>query len=330
MKLSDERLEGSRNFANKLWNMGRLITTNLGDGFEPQPLSALEEQWPDLELADRWIVSRHNRVTAEVTRLMDAYQYGEAGRMLHEFLWSELADWYLEAAKIRLYGDDEDAAATVRQILYNVFERSLRLLHPFMPYVTEAIWGHLPRAEGAYPALIVSRWPEPGRTDEHSERVFSMLRELVRGVRNARAEYDVEPGHRIAAIVSAGEFAAEIQDQAEILAFLARLDDSELQIGAKLAQPEDPHVTVVVGEGVECWLPLAGMVDLDKERRRLGNELEAAEAEVNRLNGVLANEQFVSRAPEEVVQRERDRLAEAESRVATLAERIEGLGGGGA
>ncbi len=327
MKLSDERFEGARNFANKLWNIGRLITSNLPDGFAPRPVTALETDWDALELADRWILSRHSRTVGEVTRLLEAYQFGEAGRVLHEFLWGEFADWYVEAAKIRLYGDNPAAAETVRQVLYNVFERSLTLLHPFMPYVTEAIWGHLPRRSDAFPALIVSRWPEAGRTDETAETVFALLRQLVRGVRNARAEYDVEPGRRIPALVNAGQHAEQLRRQVPVMAFLARLDEAAVEIGADLNPPAEAHVTVVVGEGAEAWLPLAGMVDLAKERARLSAETEAARAEVARLEGVLANEQFVTRAPAAVVDRERDRLAEAEARFATLEERLGNLGG---
>jgi valyl-tRNA synthetase len=248
--------------------------------------------------------------------------------MLYEFLWTELADWYLEAAKTRLYGEDEAAAATVRQVLYNVLERSLTMLHPFMPYVTEAVWGHLPRREGAAPALIVNRWPEAGRTDETAERIFGTLRSLVRGVRNARAEFGVEPGKRISALVAtrSTEQADALKGQMSIMAFLARLDEDEVRIGSELDPPSEAHVTVVVGDGVEAWLPLAGMVDIKKERRRLGDELDGARSAVERLEGVLANENFVTRAPEDVVQRERDRLAEAEARVSTLVARLRSLG----
>ncbi len=325
MKLSDDRLEGGRNFANKLWNMGRLITSNLGEGFQPQPITQIEDDWDGLELADRWILSRHSNVVGGVTRLMESHHYGEAGRVLYDFLWSELADWYLEAAKIRLYGEDEDAADRVRQVSVNVFERSLRLVHPFMPFVSEAIWGHLPNRDQDYPALMLCKWPEAGRTDEAAESVFSLARELVRGVRNARADYDVEPGRRIAARVAAGDYCEPLLELAREMAFLARLDEEALEIGRDLAHPAEAHVTVVVGEGVEAWLPLAGMVDLEKERRRLQAEMESAEEEVDRLEGVLANEQFVTRAPADVVQRERDRLAEAEVRVAALREKIHTL-----
>ncbi|MFN2114599.1 MAG: valine--tRNA ligase [Anaerolineae bacterium] len=326
MKLTDERLEGSRNFSNKLWNVGRFILSNLDDDFQPVTLEEVEAEWDELPLADRWIVSRANRVTAEVTRLFDAHQYGEAGRQLYDFTWSELADWYVEASKVRLYGDDAAAAATARRVLVAVFERALTLLHPLMPFVTEALWQNVPRGADAAPALIVSRWPAPGRVDDTVEADFALVRDLVRGVRNARAEYDVEPGKRIAAIVSAGERAAVLERQAPVMCALARLDEAALVVADGAAPPDEAHATVIVGDGVEAWLPLAGMVDLDRERERLGAECDAVAAEVQRVEGVLANEQFVARAPAEVVQRERDRLEEAAARLATLRDKLEQLG----
>ena len=333
IKLSDERLEGSRNFANKLWNVGRFIISNLGEDFRPAPYADLEAGWDRLELADRWILSRHNRTVAEVTRLCELHQYGEAGRQLYDFLWREVADWYVEAAKIRLYGGDAAAAGAVRQVLYAVFERSLRLLHPFMPFVTEAIWGYLPKmapAEAADaaspPALMMSRWPAAGRQDQAAEDDFELLQALVRGVRNARAEYDVEPGKRVPATVSAGASAPMLVAERSTLAALARLDEAALGISAAASAPAEAHATVVVGDGVAAWLPLAGMIDLDRERARLAAELAAARGEVERLRGTLANEHFTSRAPAAVVARERERLAETEARVAALAGRVEDLG----
>jgi valyl-tRNA synthetase len=324
MKLTDERLTGSRNFANKLWNMGRFVVSQLGEDFEPA--SEIDAYADGLALADRWILSRLSQVTTKATDLLERWQLGEAGRQLYDFAWSELADWYLEAAKERLYGDDPAAAETTRQVLYHVLESTLRLLHPFMPFVTEAIWGHLPVRDGDFPALIVSRWPEAGAADEQAVADFDLLRDLVRGIRNARAEYDVAPGRKIAATVRGGERTAMLAAQSATLASLARLDPEALAIAEAPDAPEDAHATVVAEGGVEAWLPLAGMVDLALERERLEGELEAARGEVQRLIKVLANEQFVSRAPEPVVQRERDRLAEAEARVAALEERVAGMG----
>ena len=321
MRLTDERLEGSRNFANKIWNIGRMVVGNLEPGFQPLPREELAALRSRLSLPDRWILSRLGRVTAEATRLFDAHQYGEAGRQLYDFVWSEVADWFVEACKVRLSGDDPGAAAAARQVLHLVLDRSLVLLHPFMPFVTEAVWQHLPRAQDAPAALMMARWPEPLPPDPAAEDDFGLLQELVRAVRNARAEYGVEPGRRIGATVSAGARAEKLREQVPLLAFLARLDPASLVIRPSALPPEGPHVTAVVAEGVEVWLPLADMVDLDRERARLADETSAAAADVERLRSNLANEGFLTRAPAHVIERERQRLAEAEGRLAALAAR---------
>ncbi len=335
MVLSEERLEGSRNFANKLWNIGRFIVSHLtgangphGTNFSPLEPNELEARWDELSLVDRWIWSRHNEVVTTVTDLFTAHRYGDAGRELNDFLWSDFADWYLEAVKMRLQGADDAAAARTRQLLYNVFERSLTLLHPFMPFLTEALWGHLPRRPDSWPALMMSRWPAPGRIDRPAMDAFRVLQDLVRGIRNARAENHVEPGRRIEALVRAGELAPLWNAERAAIAFLARLDESRLQIDASGSPPPVPHATVVAAEGVVAWLPLAGMMDLEKERARLAGELEAVQAEVRRLEQRLADEQFLSRAPETVIARERDRLSDARARQAALGDRLAQLSRG--
>jgi valyl-tRNA synthetase len=327
IRMSDERFENSRNFCNKLWNVARFILMNLGDGYTVPAPSTVDARWPVMALADRWIWSRHNAVIRDVTRLIEGYQFGEAGRTLYEFTWFELADWYVEAAKPALNGPDPARAETARMVLGAVLERTLTLLHPFAPFVTEAIWGHLPKAADAAPALIVSRWPTPLTVDEAAEADFALLQEIVRSIRNTRAEYEVEPGRRIAAGIRADERADMLREQAPVLAFLARLDPDQLAIGADLEPPAAAHATLVVAEGVEVWLPLAGMVDLARERARLAGEAEQARLDLARLQGHLANDNYVTRAPATVVQRDRDRLAETEARLASIAAKLASLGG---
>ena len=294
--------------------------------FRPQPYADLEAGWEDLDLASRWVLSAHNALIGEVSRLCNGHQYGEAGRQLYDFLWRDLADWYVEAAKVSLFGADPARAASTRQVLYHVLERSLTLLHPFMPFVTEAIWQHLPKSDASSPALIVSRWPAAGRVDSMADADFALLQEIIRGVRNARAEYEVEPGRRIAATVRAGGRAALLSSQKMLLCQLTKLDADRVTISPDAVPPADAHATLVVGEGIEVWLPLAGMVDLVRERARLAESLSATADEVDRLRGVLANESFTGRAPQAVVQRERDRLAEAEGRLTALEERVRAAG----
>jgi len=323
MKLSRTRLEANRNFANKIWNAARFVVSNLEVGAgSPRP------EAPET-LADRWIQSRLQRLTADVTRLIDEYQFGEAGRQIYDFLWGEFADWYIEISKVRLYGDDPTAAATARRVLVTVLEQALRLLHPFMPFVTETIWQSLKRAWGDErwgDSIMIAPWPAAGATDAEAERQMASIMDVVRAIRNARAEYDVEPARRIPALIAAGDLTAAFQAERASLVSLARLDDARLTIAPELAEKPAKALALVTG-GVEVYLPLAGLVDLEREQARLSKELADVEADIARAAGLLANERFVAKAPAEVVQKERDKLAAAEERKAALAARLEMLAG---
>ncbi len=330
MNLDPRRLEGARNFANKIWNAARFIVTNLEDAISGGPFT-------DLELADRWIVSRLNRLTADVTSLFDSYQYGEAGRRINDFLWSEFCDWYIEASKIRLYGGDSPEAlaarATAQATLVSVLEQALRLLHPYMPFVTEEIWQHL---KAAWPgggswkeSLMISRWPEADRAlfDAEAEGDMALLMDLIRQIRNARAEFDVTPGKRIPAIVIGGEKLGMLEAQRGLLALMAKVDDAQLTLTRALDEKPQKAVALMAAEGVEAYLPLAGLVDLEQELARLHKALAGADEEIQRARAKLANEGFTSKAPPHVVQQQRDRLVEQEERRARLELRLEALEG---
>ena len=346
-KLSLDRVAGSRNFANKMWNAARFVLSNLGD----EPPAA--DPWAlTLEPVDRWILSRHNRIIGEVNRLMEDYQFGEAARQIYEFLWGEYCDWYIEAAKSRLYAEPEgqpritpmnakgDNSETIREdsrnsripipaskqvvrsVLAHVLERTLRLLHPFMPFVTEEIWQNLPH-EGE--ALIIAPWPEPGPRDEKAEAEMGALMDAVRAIRNARAEYNVEPGKPIQAMIGAGAFLSTFEAQRGTLVSLAKLDPERLHIAPVLEERPDKALALVLA-GVEVYLPLAGMVDIDKERARLAKELDAAARDIARAEKLLGNPGFVSKAPEEVVDAEREKLAALRDRMGRLEEQVRVLG----
>jgi valyl-tRNA synthetase len=319
LSLSEERIVAGRNFANKIWNATRFVVGNLGiafgAGLGTWNLSALT-------LADRWIISRHNRLNEAVNRLMETYQYGEAGRQIYEFLWSEYADWYIEIAKLRLYGTDMRAQATARRVLVYVLDRTLRLLHPFMPFVTEAAWQHLPHMDDS---IMIAAWPTPGNMDAEAETGMELVMDVVRAIRNARAEYDVEPGRYIVASIAAGDKYDLFQSQQDILTELAHLDAEELRLAHTLFDKPEQALTLVVG-GVEIYLPLAGMVDLAAERERLQKELAHVEQGVARSEKLLNNEGFTGKAPAEVVQKERDRLAGLQAQAAKLRERLAALG----
>jgi valyl-tRNA synthetase len=317
-KLSPTRIEASRNFANKIWNATRFVLSNLGASAQ-----AGQATWnlANQSLVDRWIISRNNRLIADVNRLMEAYQFGEAARQIQEFLWNEFCDWYIEMSKVRLYGDDIREQNAARQVLVYVLERSLRLLHPFMPFVTEALWQALPH-EG--PALIVASWPQEGWLDQEIEALMQSLMDVVRGIRNVRAEYNLPAGKRIPAVIVAGDKTAFFEEYREAMCSLAHLDDQALQITELLSEKPMRALTLVEG-GVETYLPLADVLDLEAEKERIVEEMEALTKRIGDLEIRLRNENFLSKAPEHVVQRERERRDESRERWVRLRDRLEQL-----
>jgi valyl-tRNA synthetase len=276
-----------------------------------------------LELPDRWVLSRLNRLIQSVDRLFETYQYGEAGRQIYDFLWGEYCDWYIEASKVRLYDEGADKAIP-QAILLHVLETTLRLLHPFMHFVTEAIWQALPEEAREGEALIMAHWPEPDTAflDDEAEEQMELAMALIRGIRNRRAEYDVTPGKRIPALIAAGEAARWLDEQRAVLCALAKLDPNQLVIEPTL-QPPAQAAAVVVGD-VVCYLPLTGLVDLEAEQARLSKKLAEIEGRISRSQALLAGD-FAQRAPDHVVQRERDKLADLQTEQAKLKERLAAL-----
>ena len=324
MNLDPRRLENARNFTNKVWQAARFVLMNLSDAEGATPAGLLEAGARGLTLPNRWILSRANRLAGEVARLFDSFQYGEAGRQIYDFLWGEYCDWYIEAAKVLLYGDAGGKSAT-QAVLLHVLDMALRLLHPFTPFFTEAIWQALPRPAGARDALMVSAWPEanPSLIDDGAEADMALMMDLIRGIRNRRAEYDVTPGKRIPAQIAAADRTALLRDQRDVLCALARLDSESLAIAPDL-DPPGQAASVIAGE-VIAYLPLAGMVDLDAERGRLEVELADIEERIARSRDLLDGP-FADRAPAPVVQRERDKASALEGEAGTLRERLSALG----
>jgi valyl-tRNA synthetase len=336
MNLSLQRVEGNRNFTNKIWNAVRFVLTQLTIDDRPStmgPSPSSMVHGPS-SLAERWILSRLSATIADATRLMDTFQYGEVGRQIYDFFWSEFCDWYLEISKIALYRGDATAKAETRATLVKVLDESLRLLHPFIPFVTEETWGYLKAAEelgsrgaeeqrgrgaGWPEALIVAPWPQAGARDLAAEADMGLVMDLVRAIRNARAEYDVKPGAQIAASIAAGSREALLNGQAEVLCALARLDPARLSIAARLDAPAKA-LTLVVGS-VTAYLPLADLVDLAAERAKLNKELTETEAQIDRSRSLLDGP-FAQRAPANVVQREREKLGELVARAERLCERL--------
>ena len=322
MNLSLDRIASNRNFCNKIWNATRFVVNNLGTAFDS---GAGTWNLSGLTMPDRWIISRLNRLTADVTRLIDDYNFGEAGRQLYDFFWSEYADWYIEIAKIRLYGTDARAQATVRRVLVHVLDRTLRMLHPFIPFVTEAAWQHIPHDEDA---LIIADWPGDSQRppDEEAEAQMVTLIEVIRTIRNIRSEYNVEPARRISAHISAGDHYQMLSSHLEILAALARLDRDTLQLAPKLERKPEQAVGQVISGGIEIYLPLADMIDLEAEQVRARKELSHMTQRIAASKAKLNNAGFVQKAPAVVVEREREKLADLELQAVKIEERIKDLG----
>jgi valyl-tRNA synthetase len=320
MKLSEDKLEGSRNFVNKLWNAARFVVTTAREDYAAA--MALGQADPRLTLADRWILSRCSRVIADVTRLFEEFEFSEAGHMLHEFVWSEFCDWFIEIAKLRLRGDaDRIDRLTALHVLDRVLTDILKMLHPFAPYVTEAIWEYLP---GRPSPLIIAAWPTAGETDAAAEIDIDLLTGIVKAIRNARTEMNVEPARRIEAIAVSGGSARLLEGERAIVAALARVEPYTV-VEALLERPHQA-LQIIVGD-VEIYLPLAAMLDIAAETERLEGELAGLSGQVDRLRARLADAGFTSKAPAAIVEKERGRLAEFADRADRLRARLAALTG---
>ncbi len=324
-----------RNFANKLWNVGRLVLGALtgpdGRGGAGRAIRPLAGPHPDavrreeLTLADRWIIARCDRMVREATTCYEKFRLNEAALAAYHFIWSDLADWYLEQIKPRLYGT-QPGGDVARAVVARVFEVALQVLHPIMPFITEALWRRYPGRDPEA-TIMLSAWPRPDRRapDDAAEREFALVQAAVTAVRQIRAEYGVEPGARVRALFSdlsedaRRAFAAE-RGTIERLAKLSelRLDGAPAGAGANAVLPD----------GTAVFVPLGEVLDLGRECGRLGAELERIERNIRGQQAKLANEHFVSRAPAAVVEREREKLAALEDQRRTLLERRSRLGCG--
>jgi len=315
IRLSMERMEAARNFANKLWNASRFILGNIDGAVDIDNIGSAQ-------LEDRWILSRLNRLIADVDKLMGDFQFGEAERQIHDFIWGEFCDWYIEMAKLRLRGE-----ASPLPILVHVLETSLRLLHPFMPFITEEIWQnvkpHVGRDLGE--SIMVAPYPaaDASRLDDEAEKQMSVVIDIVRAIRNTRAELQVEPSKWVEALVVAGDMKSAIESQAQAIEALARA--RPLTIAGESTNRPDKAKTMVL-HGAEVVLPMAGMIDAAAEAARLNREIADAQDNIARLEARLADASFLSKAPPQVVDRERGRLADQSDRLAKLQERLAELG----
>ena len=325
MRLTDERLEGARNFANKLWNGARFVLGELAQSTETQSTGAVGDLADKSALEDRWILSRVQAVTETVDELWRGFQLGEAGRQIQDFIWGEFFDWYVEASKVRLRAGD----GSPLPVLIHVLDCSLRLLHPWMPFVTEAIWQqlrpHLGQAADA-DALIGARYPQPGdrERDLAAEGAFAAVQDIVTAVRQVRADYRVQARQWVETyVVPQTSMISDVEASSEIIEVLARA--RPLKIVAERSQAPHDQIASAVLPLAEIVLPLGGLVDLAQERTRLGKDLDNVLKRLRGAEAKLANAGFRAKAPANVVQqaealaedlqRQRDDLA---SRLAAL------------
>jgi valyl-tRNA synthetase len=316
-------LEGSfasgRNFANKLWNIGRFLLGHLEAGAAPiEDISAT-----DLTLADRWILARAHETIATSTQHYERFRLNDATAAAYHFLWSDLADWYLEQVKPRLYGT-QPGGETARAVAAHVFDIALRLLHPVMPFVTETLWKRLPNS-AADASISIAKWPTPaeGRDDNAALTDFGALQAIVGAVRVLRAEYGVSPGASVnVTIVDPSDAARRaIAADSDTIRRLAKVE--QLTVGPA---PTDAGGTIVLDDRTTVIVPLGDLVDLNKECKRLGSEADKLDQLARNQEAKLANEQFVSRAPAAIIEKEREKLDTWRAQAATLREKRRALG----
>lgn len=318
LRYSTEKVESVWNFINKIWNAARFSLMNIGDSFKFEDINLSS----DLSVADQWILTRLNETIDTVTQLSDKYEFGEVGRVLYNFIWDEFCDWYIEMSKIPMNGDDEVQKNVTRSVLSYALDRIMRLLHPFMPFVTEHIWQNLPH-EGE--SIVTSAWPtvDASFVFEESKDVMERLVEIIKAVRQSRLEVNTPLSK---------EIPIKIQAKNETIQQLLKTNQhylerfcnpSTLEIETQIDIP-DKAMTTVVAAG-EVILPIEGLIDMDKELERLEKDLQKWQKELDRVNKKLSNENFVNKAPEHVINEEKEKQVKYQEKYDGVKARIEQL-----
>ena len=306
-KLTPSRLEGGRNFANKLWNATRFVIGSI-----ETDSTDVEIQWRQLPLEDRWVLSRLSHTVSSVTNLMDDFQFGEAQRQIHDFLWGEFCDWYVEFAKIRLRASIGGVVTPILVLVY-VMETSLRLLHPYMPFVTEELWQNLKRHLSSEwqvsESIMVASYPKADAKaiDPEAERIMESVIEIIHSIRNARTQYKVESNRWIEAQIYGDELTSALIPHTETIQTLARARPVTFLDRRRETPPGENALTLVLKK-TEVVIPVESMVNLEAERKRLQKEMAQNQAEVSRLEAMLKDEAFLTKAPAAVVKKERQKL----------------------
>jgi valyl-tRNA synthetase len=318
----DASFSVGRNFANKIWNAGRFALMNIGD----EPVAAVAAVRDDLELADRWILSRLAAATEDVTRNLEAFRFHEAAEAGYHFFWGELADWYLELIKPRMQPDaDPGSRAAANAVLVHVLDGALRLLHPIMPFITEALWLRLPVPHGCAreESLVIGRWPQSESADTAAESEMNALMELIGAIRTLRSEYGVPANSKVGVRLTqvSPALAAALHSETRAVLRLARV----AEVATDQAGAAGTGAHAVLRGGTDLFVPLEGIIDVEQERRRLGRELERIDGQVRSTEARLGSEQFTARAPAEIIAREREKAASLRDQRERLAAKLQGL-----
>lgn len=318
LRYSTEKVESVWNFINKIWNAARFSIMNIGEEFKFEDIDLTH----NLSLADKWILTRLNETVKTVTDLSDRYEFGEVGRALYNFIWDEFCDWYIEMSKIPMNGEDEAQKQVTRSVLSYVLDRTMRMLHPYMPFVTEEIWQNLPHVGET---IVTSAWPEveEGFMFEDSKQAMQYVVEIIKAVRQARSEVNTPLSKAIPIYIKTKD--ADITQMLnENQHYLERFGHpSELVISTDIETP-DKAMTSVVGAG-EVILPLEGLIDMDKEIARLEKELDKWQSELDRVDKKLSNENFVNKAPEKIINEEKAKKQDYQEKYDSVKARIEQL-----
>lgn len=313
MRFYWERVEGTRNFANKIWNASRFALMNM-EGYDK------DAELAPYTLADKWILSRLQDTVKDVSGLLERFELGEAGRAIYDFIWSEVCDWYIEIAKPRLYNKEAAAErATAQHVLATVLVSAMKLLHPYMPFITEEIYQCLPHEAES---IMISKWPvaDESLIDPEAERGMNAIMDSIKAIRNMRAEVNANPGKKIPAIMLVSEDLREVVAHNDsYIKLLGGIDNLELRpLNGK--KPENAMAAVVTG--IEVYLPLAGLIDVEKETQRLSKELAAMEKDLQRAGGKLNNAGFLAKAPEDVIAKERAKYEELSGKIEAVKKRM--------
>lgn len=313
MRFYWERVEGTRNFANKIWNASRFALMNM-EGYDK------DAELAPYTLADKWILSRLQDTVKDVTGLLERFELGEAGRAIYDFIWSEVCDWYIEIAKPRLYNKEAAAErATAQHVLATVLVSAMKLLHPYMPFITEEIYQCLPHESES---IMISKWPvaDESLVDPEAERGMNAIMDSIKAIRNMRAEVNANPGKKIPAIMLVSEDLREVVAHNDsYIKLLGGIDNLELR-PLNGEKPENAMAAVVTG--IEVYLPLAGLIDVEKETQRLSKELAAMEKDLQRAGGKLNNAGFLAKAPEDVIAKERAKYEELSGKIEAVKKRM--------